>query len=446
MTAPANRTPPGLPRSAWLFAALLATPAPAQNATTTPAATLDRLVGELRDPARRASALQQLAALGADAAPALAENLRSAFARDDLERHADVLLVLARMGAAATPATAELVRQLEAAAPATQRQLLRTLARIGPAAGAALPGVVDLVRDTATPSGPVRQEQNVTLGRLELGDAPTRERILDDLHKSSLVRVSAVAMWLADHPQADEEIRRALLTAHERAVDRVQRHGDTWDRLLLETSRAVVRVAPDRDEAESAWTRLLACDDPIQRREAAVALRQFPGAAVACVPALVEALSDADRNVAREALISLGFFDEGALQALPALQVLAAGPDRELRHLAAHTRERICGGLTPIPAAVAQLVTVAGDDAERAGTAVAALGPRAVPFLVQLLQWRPDSRPLGPPELAALVALRELGTGGAAAAEVLRALALRDEPHAALARDALAAMGLAGAR
>lgn len=113
------------------------------------------------------------------------------------------------------------------------------------------------------------------------------------------------------------------------------------DHLFVRTAaaQALERIDPDQapDLARpliDALVSQLGSDDPLERLDAATALREMGPAAAAAVPALMERLRDEQRAIRMAAMYALGAVGSAAAPAVPALAAALDDPDEGIQDAA----------------------------------------------------------------------------------------------------------------
>jgi HEAT repeat protein/lysophospholipase L1-like esterase len=292
-----------------------------------------------RDPRVRASAAWALGRAGGRAARH-APALLPALGDTDAHTRAGAAWALGRMGPAARPAGPYLLASLRDQDPEARRRAADALSAVG--LGAALvPALVAIVEDERAPG---RAEAARVVGALGTGArhaGPALARALD---------------------AAEPEVRREALAA-------------------LRT------LGP---AAESVPALLRALHDPALRWRVPDVLGELGPAAREAVPALTEALADANAAVRWRAAKALGRIGPAARKAAPLLATLTRDPQGNVRAAAVTALVRVEPDLgLSLPALRAALGDAEGQVRVKASDAIGALGPAArdaVPSLLPLLE------------------------------------------------------------
>lgn len=363
---------------------------------------------------------------------------------------------LAQLGPKAAEAVPKLTELLADEAPAVRSHAARALGMIGEAAQPAVPKLVKLVADR---NQLVRREAVMALGKIKPGPkigVPLMARLLRDADPA--VRVRAMSA-LADQGKAAVPFLTKALEDEDTCY---------WACLVL------ADIGPDAAEAVPALAKCIAHEKPEVAREAVLALGKIGPAAKEAVPALAEALDSKQPGVALAAAFALGAIGPDAKPAAGKLERMAKSEedlaetvgtwalarispdDKKLRskavallaeHLKAEKKAvreaaaRALAELHPAPGEFAPYIqkALAGQSEEtiaRALDALAALGPAAVPGLVQGLAVK-DS------QAAIAYILGQIGPEAKEAVPALTGVLASDNPRAR--REAAMALGKIGA-
>jgi HEAT repeat protein len=390
----------------------------------------------------------------AEAVPALVRELGSKF--PDVWRAASYLL--AQIG---PPALRRLVNALaNGGKEIRQAVLARTIGRIGPAAGCALP---TLLKELGSESAPVRQAVAEALGQIGPTAAPAVPALalaLGDWHPG--VRQAAARALAALGPAAEpavpaliqrlpdeaEEVRQASLEALGRigppavpALAEILQQRDTRRMADRLQERMAIKDWLERIDLEAyqreplkalrnvQWHFSHALDDRVEtvHHAAATALGKIGPPAGIAVPVLLESLGDRDSRVRQAVAAALGQIGPEARAALPALAGKLADPSEAVRKTGADALGKIDPDWAGRPELEDTLTTLAGmlgrSGAERqlAAGALVQMGRASVPSLTRSLQ--DADRQV---REAAATALGLIGPAAGQAIPVLR-LALQDD-------------------
>jgi HEAT repeat protein len=283
----------------------------------------------LDDPDLRASAIRTLGQIGPDARAAVPQLVALLRHRRDWDQELAVV-ALSRIGdASAVPGLVAALRD----GPEAQRAACRVLSALGPAAKAALPPLLDLVRqgqseaagqavgDLGTDSAEVIRALVLTFGRepVEDGDlVPAPLEALAYLGPEARAAIPALIEGLLVRRGDDgltAGVVRALVRLSEDGGDLAALVADLdraghFERGYAEELRGVVveelgRLGPAAAAAVPTLIEGLASPDVAVRWRAAAALGRVGPVARKAVPALTRALNDADPAVRRWAADSL---------------------------------------------------------------------------------------------------------------------------------------------
>jgi HEAT repeat protein len=158
--------------------------------------------------------------------------------------------------------------------------------------------------------------------------------------------------------------------------------------LFVRQSAAVAleRIGPAAAEAVPALIQALGDADENVRAKAAVALGRIGPAAAEAVPALIQALGDADENVRAKGAVALGGIGPAAAEAVPALIAALGDANENIRESAAWALGKIGpAAAEAVPALIAALGDTDKDVRAKAIAALRWIGPAAVPALIQAL-------------------------------------------------------------
>jgi HEAT repeat protein len=371
--------------------------------------------------------------------PSLIQQLGS----DVVEAGQMAVVLLGHIGAPAVPHLADAL-----ADPKNERRPLnaaRALARMGPAAAAAVPALIQALHSSFTH---LREAAAQALGAIGPDAAPAVGALVSLLADwapmvrqaaaRSLARVGpaaheAIPALVQLLPDREEGVRDAAVEALAEAgpatvpmlIDFLQAHDfhdmQEWLRLR---SLALATLTQDTEWRNAAWAFAYAVDDQMRlevAREAVVRVFGKIGpAAAAAVPTLVECLGDKDRRVRLAAARSLGQVGPGAEVALEAVVKALADLAEPVRKTAAEALQRIDARWTASPRVrgaldgLVEALKRTGEDGQLAADVLVLIGPPCVPLLIQAVA--------SPDRIQREAAATTLGRIGPAAAEAIPAL------------------------
>ncbi len=276
---------------------------------------------------------------------------------------------------------------------AVRVQAAMALGRIGPAAAAAAPRLLALLRESdetvrcqaATALGEVRGEPEAAITALVemLGDssAPVKTSAalaLGAMEKAASRAVEGLVPLLQDR---DESVRTAAAEAiarlgplDEAATDALVLGLNSVDNVVrAQTAEALGAIGASAEEAAPALVQALADDNDRVRATAVEALGRIgESAAAVAVPALMDALQDKDNGVSALAAEALGQMGESADGAIPALVRSLGHLNSEVRRNAAQALGKM--GETAAIARPALEETARDDDGGVRSEGIRALG------------------------------------------------------------------------
>lgn len=339
----------------------------------------------------RETALRAIGRLGAtakDVVPELVERLPQ-----ETNLTSPVKEALIRLGPVAVP---KLVEAL--ANPAARLAALHVLGRIGPAAKDAVPAMLKAA------DGEFAIEGLVALAGLGESAGPA----LVEAAKEPARAVAAL---------------RALATLKGRAASVVKPLADLLKDAAFgekaELLRTLAALGPAAKSAAPAVAERLADGSQEIQAAAGLALVAIGGDATAAVPVLLKVLEEAKSQPARrDAALALGRLPDQAGKSLPLLRKLAADAVPELRAAAVEAMTQLEGSLPDLVAAVGDADPAVREAACRAVGDRRTQSAGAVTALVERLKATEPEKV----QLAAIVALGQIGPAAKAATPALRGL------------------------
>ena len=410
---------------------------------------LEGLRGKDRSTSYRATeALGFLGPHAVSAVPDLIERIPESYLSWDL--HEPVVVALVRVG---PPAVPFLVEALRGGSPCARAAAAAILGRIGPRAAAAGPALVTALRDDVPEVHAEAADALTRIGRETAAALPVLLAMWPEEWQlaEAFGRVGAAAVPpLLERLAAVQSRRRASPTGEPAILDP---DGEA----VIRTVRALGLVGPAALEALPALLDALADADCYIRRHAASAIGNLGPGAAAARPALLRALRDEDERVRGLAAGALARLGPGGAAALPVLlEELQAERDGDRRAAAAEYLACVGPeGRDAVPGLTRALRDVdARVRAEAAGAvwSIARRASAAVPVLAALLtgehgflteffddweattSWSPRD---GRVQARAAQLLAGIGPDAAAAVPALQ-LALRDPDERVRTRAGLA--------
>jgi len=278
------------------------------------------------------------------------------------------------------------------------REILLTLARIGPEAKKAVPILMAILEDVDNPLRPGAAYALAKLGAKQA--VPLLIRALPKDDGTEMRFVAPVALVLLN-PENDLYIKLAL----PRLIELL---GDESGQVRHEAAATLARIGPKAAAAVPELTAGLEDRDPAVRSEFLAALGAMGPAAGDALPAILKSLADADYHVRYAASYVIGQLGPAAKEAIPVLQRNVQGRDEFLQIISAWALVRV--------------------DPKREGLAGECLGP-----LTRALKL-PDSHL----RKEAVEALGLLGSAAAPAAPAIKELA--HDPDEAVRKSAAEAL------
>ena len=268
--------------------------------------------------------------------------------------HEPVAAALIRIGPTAVPFLVEVLRS---DSPRVRAAAAAILGRIGPRAAAAVPALVTALRD---------------------GEPEVRKEAAAALTRIGRETAAALPVLLAMDPddwKATEALGRVGAAAVPPLLER------------LTAAQARRKASPTGEPA------IFDTDDPdvLDVIHSVNALGRVGPAALGALPALLDALADADCYIRRHAASAIGNLGPGAAAARPALLRALGYEDERVRLLAAGALARLGpGAVAALPVLLEELqAEMDGDRRAEAATYLASVGPEgrdAVPLLTRALR------------------------------------------------------------
>ncbi len=365
---------------------------------------------EKADPPTRIRALAALADMGEAAVPRLIEALKN-------EKAAYwACLVLSEIGPKAKAAVPALLETLKDKRPGVRREAILALAAIGASSQDAVAALCKCLDDkiNCVPA-------TYALGSIGQVPSDVEARIRANVDSSDPILATVSAWALAKlHPNDEQLQRGAIERLGQRMMDRDPRVRRAAVEAFLdldpdpEISRPIIKKVMDQADpevldaamntlaglGEKVLPRLIeALKHPQVRARAAAIIARIGPPAKDAVPALIEALDDANSETRIEVLLALGAIGSGAEVAVPEVTRALDDPDMNVRYAACCALGKIGG---PACSAADELLeNLSGVDrvlAVSSAWALARLDPRcpkiaakAVPVLIKALE---ESNPL----------------------------------------------------
>ncbi len=282
---------------------------------------------------------------------------------------------------------------------------------IGPAAADVVPELTALLAD---PQHELRIKVLIALGEIGPESAAAVPAIVQRLESDEIMGARyAAAFALGNIGARTEQANRALVAAA-RGEEQTLKTISLW---------ALAKINPDEQRvvkfAAETLVAGLAADDPQVRRVAARALADFGDHSDVVVPALVALLKDADPEVAGNALDALASIGPQVVD-----RIAAALKNPDLRHFATRLLYRLgpeaAEAVPALTEALQEPVNNANDAAFRVETqmALAAIGPAAAPAVEELIKsLDSDDADI---RATASYALGKIGAEAASAVDALR--------------------------